>query len=390
MKRDNSSEELFGEDLLDEEVESGGQNNATDRVIKETQDDAENKEHQNNQQLGDNCIEEERSDIIYSAPNSSKQYQRNQHKPQGPLQPTATFPDPTESRFILFNLEGQIVSHPNDDHRVVQVTFHNAQRKRVPLITDMYGFELGAMSSEGLALASRGDGDKAPVLMVKLFEYWAANSDWILTLSDEEQEVPYCVTIGSNFVAIALKNRTLHLFELSGNVISVVGLTGDAVAMSAQGDKLAVVTHSSTPSNHRDQKLQVEIFSVSERCKICSCGVALSPESKLLWMDFSDEGQLCTMDSEGVVWRLSNEFGLAWCPVFDSALQRTDQEVFWPVGIKQRKLACVLCSPEQKYPKVSPQPFLKMISRKSKINERKVQKIRGRKKNYIKTKEIKQ
>lgn len=45
--------------------------------------------------------------------------------------------------------------------------------------------------------------------------------------------------------------------------------------------------------------------------------VALSPFSTLLWANFSDEGQLFTYDSEGVVRAFSFAMGQNWIPVLD-------------------------------------------------------------------------
>eukprot|EP01023_Acetabularia_acetabulum_P022844 TRINITY_DN2243_c0_g2_i1.p1 TRINITY_DN2243_c0_g2~~TRINITY_DN2243_c0_g2_i1.p1 ORF type:complete len:519 (-),score=77.28 TRINITY_DN2243_c0_g2_i1:130-1686(-) len=358
----DNSEKLVQSDLEDEEVEDRGMYH-TPRVIQEeaeqeTSNQPKMQKLESFEEQGDECIDEEKSDNQESAP-SSAQYSRGRHKPQPPIQSGATYPLSSDPRFLVYNLEGQIVSHPNEEQKVVSAQFHNARRKNIPLITDLYDFEIGALSDQGLVLASRGEGSKAPVIMVNVFDSWASNTDWMLTL--EEQEQPMCVTIGSCFVAIALKNRSLHIFELSGNVVSVLGLSGDAVALAAYEDSLAVVTHKASPTSFRDQSLSLEVYSVSQRSKDFCLDVVLSPESRLEWIDFSAEGQLCTMDSEGVVWRLNADFGQTWCPIFDSGLERVDQEVFWPVGIKQRKFACVLCNTETKYPKVNPKPFLEML-----------------------------
>jgi len=43
----------------------------------------------------------------------------------------------------------------------------------------------------------------------------------------------------------------------------------------------------------------------------------LSPGSLLQWIGFSDEGQLFTCDSDGVMRMLSNGFGNNWIPCLD-------------------------------------------------------------------------
>lgn len=59
------------------------------------------------------------------------------------------------------------MSRPVEDHHVVEVSFHNTQRPagRVPMLTDYYGFTLGALGERGAAYACPPSAD-APSMVV--------------------------------------------------------------------------------------------------------------------------------------------------------------------------------------------------------------------------------
>ena len=48
----------------------------------------------------------------------------------------------------------------------------------------------------------------------------------------------------------------------------------------------------------------------------------------------------------------AHEFGGCWVPVFDPAAEAKSSEVFWPVGMSQANLFCVVCTPQQPHPQV--------------------------------------
>jgi len=60
----------------------------------------------------------------------------------------------------------------------------------------------------------------------------------------------------------------------------------------------------------------------------------LSPESLLQWVGFSDEGQLFTCDSDGVMWMLINGYGNSWVPCLEIEKKyKINSEKFYPVSV---------------------------------------------------------
>lgn len=87
--------------------------------------------------------------------------------------------------------------------------------------------------------------------------------------------------------------------------------------------------------------------------RLKSTSIALSPESTLSWLSFSTGGQICTMDSDFVVRRLTpSNF---WIPIFEgSSALKSEEHAFWPIAVldsdshllepKMRYLVCKSCS----------------------------------------------
>lgn len=70
--------------------------------------------------------------------------------------------------------------------------------------------------------------------------------------------------------------------------------------------------------------------------------MALSPGHLLQWIGFSEEGQLTTMDTDGVFRMLSNGYGNHWIPCLDvKAKYNIEPEKFYPVSVSKDELIAV-------------------------------------------------
>lgn len=98
----------------------------------------------------------------------------------------------------------------------------------------------------------------------------------------------------------------------------------------------------------------MKIIDVSKNfSKIVETEVPLSPESKLTWVGFSDEGQLFTYDSEGVLRAFSFSMGGNWVPMLDvRAKYDIEPDRFWVVGVSEGDVTCCVLknksSPDQR------------------------------------------
>jgi hypothetical protein len=67
-------------------------------------------------------------------------------------------------------------------------------RHRVPLLTDYYGFTLGALGPRAVLYAAPAGADTPAVVVCRQFESWTSNSDWTVALP--EGEAPVALAIG--------------------------------------------------------------------------------------------------------------------------------------------------------------------------------------------------
>lgn len=76
------------------------------------------------------------------------------------------------------------------------------------------------------------------------------------------------------------------------------------VSLVGNGDRLAVVTHASSPLPSRDQMLEFMLLNVRTQKRLLTGRLPLSPGSTLTWIGFSEAGSLSSYDSQVCVLRL--------------------------------------------------------------------------------------
>lgn len=123
------------------------------------------------------------------------------------------------------------------------------------------------------------------------------------------------------------------------------------MTMVGRGHFLAVFYHESTPTMDKTQKIGYTLYDGRSMREISSGSVAaISPESYLTWVGFSNEFALSVMDSNGILSMLMGmkpeESGdvasFSWVPMLDTfGLKKSKEDAFWPVCVQNGKLICV-------------------------------------------------
>ncbi|KAI7839202.1 hypothetical protein COHA_007091 [Chlorella ohadii] len=186
-------------------------------------------------------------------------------QPQDAIQPGATEMGDNGRRYLAYNSLGAITLRQEEDYNVVEVTFHDTarMRKRVPLLSDFFGFTCGALGEKGALYASRSNADSASTVVYRPYESWAPNSDWSLALPKGEEAE--CAAAGSSFCAVATSWRHLRLFSQAGTQTHLLTLPGAPVALAARRHQLAAVWHGGPPTASGDQCLHYALYDVAER-----------------------------------------------------------------------------------------------------------------------------
>ncbi|KAK7411298.1 hypothetical protein VNO78_02731 [Psophocarpus tetragonolobus] len=277
-------------------------------------------------------------------------------KMQEAFQPGATPALPGKRRFLCYNMLGCITSIEHDGYSHIEIDFHDTgSTSRVPSMTDHFGFTVAALSESGSVFANPCKGEKnMSTLMYRPFSSWANNSEWSMRFEGEEVKV---VALGAAWIAAITTFNYVRIFSEGGLQRDVFSLDGPVVTASGFRDTLAVVTHASNGLYSNDQMLEFIVFNIPRGTQLLQGRLPVSPGSSLSWFGFSEEGQLCSYDSKGVLRSYTSKFGGRWIPLFSASKEKSDEN-YWVTGLNSSKLFCVVCKKPNNFPEVMPKPVL--------------------------------
>ncbi|XP_023762447.1 protein ENHANCER OF LHP1 1 [Lactuca sativa] len=281
-------------------------------------------------------------------------------KMQEAFQPGVTPVQFGKRRFLCYNMLGSITTMEHDGYSHIEIDFHDTGRgPRVPAMTDYFGFTMASLNENGSVFANPCKGDKnMSTLMYRPFRSWANNSEWSMRFEEEEVKA---VALGTSWVAAVTSLNFLRIYTDGGLQRHVVSLDGPVVTASGFGDELAVVTHSSPSLPSNEQMLEFRVLNVPNGRQSIRGKLALTPGSILTWFGFSEEGQLTSFDSMGVLRVFSNQYGGSWFPLFSASKLKKKDESYWVVGLNKTNLFCILCKSPDKFPQVVPKPVLTLL-----------------------------
>ncbi|XP_071712171.1 protein ENHANCER OF LHP1 1 [Rutidosis leptorrhynchoides] len=277
---------------------------------------------------------------------------------QEAFQSGATPVQPGKRRFLCYNMLGSISTMKYDEYSHIETVFHDTGRGRVNALTDHFGYTMASLNEKGGVFANLSKGEKnTSTLMYRPFESWANNSEWTMRFEEEVK----AVALGNGWVAAVTSKNFLRIFTEGGLQRYVISLDGPVVTATGFGDELAAVTHCSPSLPSNQQMLEFRVYNIANGTQPIRGGLPLTPGSCLTWFGFSEEGQLSSYDSMGVLRVFNNQFGGSWVPRFSASKLEKKDEHYWVVGLNSSKLFCVVCKSPDKFPQVVPKPFLTLL-----------------------------
>ncbi|KAJ6375727.1 hypothetical protein OIU77_000651 [Salix suchowensis] len=282
-------------------------------------------------------------------------------KMQEAFQPGATPPQRGKRRFLCYNMLGTITTVENDGYSHIEIDFHDTGRgPRLPSMTDYFGFTMASLNENGSVFANPCKGEKnMSTLMYRPFSSWANNSEWSMRFEGEEVKV---VALGNAWVAAITSLNFLRIYTDGGLQRHIISLDGPVATASGFKNQLAVVTHVSDCLPSIDQMLEFRVFDISSGTQALTGRLPLTPGSHLIWFGFSEEGQLSSYDSKGVLRVFTSQYGGSWLPVFSASKEKKSDESYWVVGLNASKLFCISYKSPDKFPQVIPKPVLSLLN----------------------------
>ncbi|XP_031287582.1 WD repeat and HMG-box DNA-binding protein 1 [Pistacia vera] len=284
----------------------------------------------------------------------------NRTKMQEAFQPGSTPVQPGKRSFLCYNMLGTITTIEHDGYSHIEIDFHDTGRgPRVPSMTDYFGFTMAALNENGSVFANPCKGEKnMSSLMYRPFSSWANNSEWSMRFEGEEVKV---VALGTGWVAAITSLNFLRIFTEGGLQRHILSLDGPVVTAAGFQDLLAVVTHVSDCLPSNDQMLEFRVFNVAKGTQPLKGRLPVTPGSSVAWFGFSEEGQLSSSDSKGVLRVYTSLYGGSWLPLFSASKEKKSDENYWIVGLNARKLFCIVCKNPDFFPQVMPKPVLTLL-----------------------------
>ncbi|KAG8387949.1 hypothetical protein BUALT_Bualt02G0074400 [Buddleja alternifolia] len=281
-------------------------------------------------------------------------------KMQEAFQPGATPAQPGKRRFLCYNMLGSITTMEHDGYSHVEIDFHDTSSgPRIPAMTDYFGFTMASLNENGSVFANPCKGEKSmSTLMYRPFSSWANNSEWSMRFEGEEVRA---IALGSAWIAAVTSLNFLRIFTEGGLQRYILSLDGPVVTVAGYKDELAVVTHSSPTLPSDEQMLEIRVLNIPHGTESLRGRLPLTPGSYLTWFGFSEEGQLSSFDSKGVLRVFTNQYGGSWLPLFSASKLKKPEENYWVAGLNASKLFCIVCKSPESFPQSTPKPILTLL-----------------------------
>ncbi|PVI08661.1 WD40 repeat-like protein [Periconia macrospinosa] len=283
-----------------------------------------------------------------------------------PFQPGAT-PWRGNRRMLCCSLFGYVstISQEGENH-TVELKFSD-KRYRDAKISDIYGYDKAALSTKGALLSCQpGDGHSAMIYYRPHGAWTSAPEDWRTNLPVGESVTS--IALSESYAVVTTSSNLVRIYSLFGLPIRVYRQkSSPAVTCAAWRDYVLTVGNGPVGADGTSQLLYTIENVKRDEIYQSEDIVALAPNTKLVSVFFSTDGDPYIYDSDGVLltllrWRTTGQ--ARWVPMLDTRnLSRRvgggKEETYWPVGVQtdednNRVFECYIIKGSERYPSNPP------------------------------------
>lgn len=270
---------------------------------------------------------------------------------QSSFQPGET-PKTLEHRYMVWNHVGIVRAHSTPTENSIEVEFHDASIHHGLHMVNHLNHTMASLSSTVLALCN-----ETPSKLVCIILGGSGGSrEWSMSMPNCEEIL--CVAASTKLVVVATDARFLRIFSAMGTQREIVSLPGPVIALATHDDRIVVTYHDSaaTEDQHISMML-IQTIGLSLRCR--DFKIALTPNSKLTYLGFSDKGSPVTCDTMGML-RMFSVRSSHWIPVCDTSLHTkgaSDNHFIIEVSESSQIVRAILCRGSM-YPLTTPKPMV--------------------------------
>ena len=296
-------------------------------------------------------------------------------------------------------MTGFVWTVDQDTHHTVTVEFYDREFHRDFHFTDPYLYDKACLSmlldpfslnnsSTNNMLDDIGTLFSCPpangnpaMIFYRPHETWTARVDWRTQLPAGEDVIcepatssiplsctdkPPAISLTDSFVFVTTSKNYVRVYTLYGTPFRVYRQKSSPVVTCAAWRDYVLTLGNGPVGGDGSTKLLYTIENV-RRDEVCQSEdiVALADGTEVKSVFFSDDGNPCIYDSEGVLlvlqhWRTPGQ--ARWVPLLDTKLldrlaSGRKEESYWPVAVAQDKFHCIILKGGDKYP-YFPRPLL--------------------------------
>ncbi|KAH0038384.1 sepB protein, partial [Aureobasidium melanogenum] len=303
--------------------------------------------------------------IAYPPSKRPQQYGGARWQPRlhDPFQPGST-PWRGNRRYLCLNLTGFIWTVDQDTHHTVTVEFYDRAAHRDFHFTDPFLYDKACLGEHGAAFSCPSSDQHPSLVYFRPHETWTSRTDWRTQLPAGEEVTS--LSLSTSFVVVTTSKGYVRVYTLYGLPFKVYRQKSTPAVACASWRDYVLTVGNGPIGGDGTAKLVYTIENV-KRDEVCQSEdvLPLPEQSELQSVFWSDRGDPCIYDSEGVLlvclhWRTPGQ--AKWVPLLDTnQLDRLasgrKEEAYWPVAVAMDRFHCIILKGGEKYP-YFPRPLL--------------------------------
>jgi chromosome transmission fidelity protein 4 len=272
-------------------------------------------------------------------------------------------------RYLCVNLTGWVWTQSQEStHHSVTVEFHDTENHRRFHFTDPFKYDKACLNENGALFSCQPSPGNPAMIYYRPHETWTTRTDWRTSLPTGETVT--AIALSESYIVVTTSTNYVRIYTLFGLPVRVYRQKASpAVTCAAWRDYVLTIGNGPVGGDGMCQLLYTIENVKRDEIYQSEDIVALTPNSTLVSVFFSEEGDPYIYDSTGVLltlmhWRTNGQ--ARWVPMLDTNLlsrlaSGNKTESYWPVAVASHssgpKFHCYILKGADKHP-YWPQPVL--------------------------------